>query len=416
MSLPRSLVAALFAFAFVLSGCGTAEPPPANRIDAAWHRQDLLDNLLARWLAVAPTDTGFMRTEVSRAWQVRTDRSVELTAQSRLVYSLYGGYQASGDRRYLDAAEKGAEFLLRHFRDAKSGGLFKAVGRDGKAVDTSKNTYGHAFAILAFAEAYRVNRNDRYRDAAFSAWRAVNTGLRDPNGGLRPSAPRNFGPTHEQRTQNPVMHMFEAMVALYDATEDPEALAGAQSIGRFVLYTLLQGNAQGEASIPEWYNENWEELPKEQGGYVDLGHQFEWAYLLDRAGARGMSAMYSEVAGRLLAYGLRVGYDDQAGGCYDRAYSDQTVNMAKGWWQQSECLRTLMHFAAKPDYPDLWDRYEQTLGLVRTDFVDSIDGGWRMRAEGACEPSKCPDAQPEPYHMTGMHREALNLANRGSSR
>jgi len=58
----------------------------------------------------------------------------------------------------------------------------------------------------------------------------------------------------------------------------------------------------------------------------------------------------------------------------------------------------------------MWRRYEQTEGLIRQQFIDSQFGGWSTRPASVCATSQCPDEQPDPYHMTGMHMAALTLA------
>jgi len=54
--------------------------------------------------------------------------------------------------------------------------------------------------------------------------------------------------------------------------------------------------------------------------------------------------------------------------------------------------------------------YEQTVDFVRAQFVDSRNGGWPIRPASVCERSECPNEQPDPYHMIGMHMAALKLA------
>jgi mannobiose 2-epimerase len=400
-----------------IGGIASCDFPSSRRFvpDAQWHQRALVEGHLSHWLAVAPSETGFLHSSVTRTWQLRNQKSTDLVGQTRLIYVLLSGYELTADPRYLDAARRGADFLLRHFRDTVHGGFFKVVGTDGQVVNDSKHSYGHAFAIFALAHAYRVTQDERYRDAAVSGWRAVSFGLRDPGGGFRGSAPRDFGKSAEMRTQNPVMHLFEAMLALHEATGDAESLAGARGIGDFVLHKLLQGKPDGSAYIAEWYNDKWEPLPRESGGYIDVGHQFEWAFLLDIAGARGLSGVYPGAAQRVLDYAIKVGYDETDGGAFNRAFPDGAVAREKGWWQQSECLRTLMHYAALYGKPDMKRRYEQTLTLVQNEFIDTRNGGWSPMAKSACARQSCADEQPDAYHMTSMHREALELAARAKA-
>jgi mannose/cellobiose epimerase-like protein (N-acyl-D-glucosamine 2-epimerase family) len=407
MSLPFAV--ALIVAAATLPGCDALSERPLEP-DAAWHKQALIDGHLSHWLAAAPSESGFLQTNVTRTWQRREQKSTDLTAQSHQIYVLLSGYELTGDPRYLDAARAGADFLLRYFRDPVNGGFFRVVAADGRVLNDAKFAYGHALVIFALAHAYRVTKDERYRDAAFAAWRTINFGLRDSSGGFRISAPRDFAVAEESRVLDPVSHLLEAMLALHEATGDAEALAGVRQIGDFLLYKMLQGRPDGTAFFPEWYDAAWGPLPQGGGGYIDLGHQAEVAYLLDVAGARGLSPIYPAAAQRVADYVLKVGYDESVGGCYSRAVTDGTVTRDKGWWQQSGCLRMLMRFAARYGKPDMKRRYEQTLAFVREEFIDTANGGWYPRMKSQCARSPCPDEQPDAYHMVGLHREALDLA------
>jgi len=408
-------VAATIVLATGILGCDFVGSRPLQP-DAKWHERALVDGHLAHWLAVAPSESGFLRASVTRAWQPREQKATDLVAQSRLIYVLLSGYEVTGDSRYLDAARRGADFLLRYFPDPVHGGLFRIVDAEGRVVRDSKHTYGHAFAIFALAHAYRVTKDERYSGAALATWRVVQANLRDPGGGFRPEVPRDFSDgASGSRTQNPVMHLFEALLALHGATGDPEALAGARSIGDFVVYRLLHGLPDGGAYIAEWYDAKWEPLPEDRGGNIDLGHQFEWAFLLNPSEKRGLPALYTAVAQRLLDYAIKTGYDEQKGGCFNAAYTDGRVVREKGYWQQSECLRTVMHYAALYGKSDMKRRYEQTLTLIRDEFIDAKNGGWFVMTKSACARQSCPDEQPDAYHMTTMHREALALAARAKA-
>ena len=141
-------VAAIFAIAAGIAGCDLFDSRPLQP-DAKWHEQALVEGHLAHWLAVAPTETGFLHASVTRAWKPREQKVTDLVTQSRLIYVLISGYEVTGDSRYLDAARRGADFLLRHFPDSVHGGLFRIVDTEGRVVSDSKHAYGHAFAIFA---------------------------------------------------------------------------------------------------------------------------------------------------------------------------------------------------------------------------------------------------------------------------
>ncbi|MFG6485694.1 AGE family epimerase/isomerase [Roseateles sp. BYS78W] len=404
--LRRRPVLALLA---ALAACSDPASRDRSRIDAAWHRADL-DRLLQRWLAHAPQPGGGFQLLFSRDWQPQPQPELELTGQARLVYAFAAGHEITGDARCLDAARRGADYLLDRFVDPVHGGFFHTVAPDGSPRATIKRAYGHAFVLLALTQLYRTGRDARHRDAALKAWNAIRTGFFEAGGGLVNECNRDFKPMGGMHTQNPVMHMFEALLALSEATGDKGVQAGARLLGDFVCYRLLQGQADGGARIPEWYDAAWQPLAtKEAGGYIDLGHQFEWAHLLTSGAA--LSPVYAQVAERVLAYALSAGYDDNDGGCGQRAFPDGArTDASKGWWQQAECLHALVVTAGTSGRNDLWRRYEQTLGLVREQLADAEQGGWRAAYALPCKSGGCKDEQPDPYHMVSLHRAALQQA------
>lgn len=391
-----------------LLGCDP-QPQACRQIDTRWHRQDLIPGNLAHWLAAAPADNGFFRSAFTRDWQAAPAAGVPLTAQARLIYAMVRGYDATGDQHYLDAAKRGGDFLLEHFRDPEHPGWYDEVGPDGKVRSAAKKTYSHAFSILALAHLYRVSRDERYREAALLTWGWLYLYLRDPAGGYPPEAKADFTAADGLRTQNPVMHLFEAVLALWEITRDPDALTGVRDIGDFIVGRLLV-RRQRDAYIPEWYSPRWTPLPGDQGGYIDLGHQFEWAYLLSAANLRGLPDSYAQAGEAILTYALQEAYDQDQGGCFNRLSPEGLKDLAKGWWEQSETLRTLMHYATVRGHTELWPRYEQTLAMVKRDFADAVHGGWYPSPLKDCGKSPCTLPQAGfGYHIAAMHMEALDL-------
>lgn len=407
-ALTMAVWAAFLTLAALTTGCD-ARPEESKRIDAAWHTSNLADRLLPRWLELAPSESGFMRTAFDRSWKPKAEQPGYLTDQARLVYSLIIGYEITRDTRYLTAAERGADFLLTRYRDPVHGGFYTRVAADGKVIYDSKFTYGNAFALLALSHMARVTSEARYRTAALAAWRDIDLNLRDGKGGFFKELPRDFSKTgttaNELKTQNPLMHLFEALLALHDATQDPVAMKGAKSIGEFVVYRLLQGRPDDSASIPEWYDNDWKPITtRDKGGYTDIGHQFEWAHLLWEAEARGLTGIFALTAERLLSFAIKIGYDETNGGAYRVLYPDGGVEKSKFWWQQTEALRAFMMSATLNKKKDMWRRYEQTLKLVQEEFVDKTNGGWHDRA---CARGDCNGDQVEPYHMVALHAFAI---------
>lgn len=397
--------AALACCLALLAACDTdgGTGGPASVANVEWHRKDLNAHV-SRWLAIAPTPSGLMQGEFDRSWKPANTSAGDLTLHSRVVYTMLVGYEATGDKRALEAARHGADFMLAHFRDPEFGGFFQRVDAAGKALNTGKNTYGHAFALLALSHAARVTGEPKYKDAALTAWHDIRRNLQLPQGGLRMEAPRDFKPSGGRfHSQNHLMHMFEALLALIEATGDQTVVADARELGDFVLYKLMVGLPAGGAYIPEWYDAQW--VPLQDGnGYTDIGHQFEWSHLLRSAERRGLPSLYGEVADRLLKYAVANGYDEQDGGVFNRVQPNGQVDRNKYWWPQAEAMRA---FLAVPGRPDMVRRYRETQELVDKEFLDQENGGWLLGPRKACPHGGCSKRQPDPYHLVGLHWAVL---------
>jgi mannose/cellobiose epimerase-like protein (N-acyl-D-glucosamine 2-epimerase family) len=396
--------AALACCLALLAACDT-DGGAAGVANVEWHRKDLNAHV-SRWLAIAPTPSGLLHGEFDREWKPIRAGTGDLTLHSRLVYTMLIGYEANGDKRALEAARQGADFLLAHFRDREFGGFFQRVDATGKPLGSVKNTYGHAFALFALAHTARVTGEAQYKEAALAAWQDIRRHLQLPQGGLRMEAPRDFKPSAGRYiSQNHLMHMFEALLALIEATGDPSALADARELGDFVLHKLMVGLPNGAAHIPEWYDAQWTPL-QDNNGYTDIGHQFEWSHLLRSAERHGLPPVYGEVADRLLKYAVAEGYDEQDGGVFNRIYPNGEVDRSKHWWPQAEAMRAFLAVAQRPD---MARRYGETQELVDREFLDHENGGWLLGPRKACQNGNCGKQQPEPYHLVGMHWTALSM-------
>lgn len=376
-------------------------------LDLTWFRTHLLEEILPRWLRSACTETGLFLPRLDRQWiRIEGDFGT-LVSQSRLLYNFSAGYRFTGERAYLEAVERGARFLTDRFVDRESGGCFWSCGMDGEARDRTKIAYGHAFAIFGLAHAFGATGDTLFRDAAFQVWEVVKSRFFDVHGGLIPSLTRELQDAGGTRTQNPIMHLFEALLALGELAESPAVLHEAGRIADFVLTKLVR---PADGALPEVYTPDWMPLPGDRKGRIDIGHQFEWAFLLTRAVDLGLPEGFLAAADRLLDYGLAHGYDAQNGGVFSPAALDGTVlSDRKSWWEQCEAMRTLLHFASFRGRTDLAGKAAQTLRFIQAHFVDPEFGGWYMvvESDGTVPNTDKGTEWKLDYHVTGMCLEAL---------
>lgn len=379
--------------------------------DPAWFRQHLAE-LLDRWLQAAVTGTGFLHPNLSREWRQVSPSRATIVSQARLVFNFATGYRLLGDARCLEETRRSADFLLARFLDRRHGGCYWSVDADGDAIDDRKDAYGHAFCLFGLAHAAMATGERDYLTAAEGVFDTLQLRLTDSRGGLVSRASRDWYPESGGRSQNPMMHLFEALLAMHEAG-GVGALAAAESCRRFVERRMWPG-AQ---TLPEMYDAEWEPQPEEAGGRLDVGHHFEWAYLHSAGAAAGLDRRCISLGSRLLDAGIRMGYDPIVGGVWSAVrYNHEPLGTVKGWWQQCEALRAMMRFAAVHGRQELRGPIDATLRLCRSRFIDPEYGGWYMQEYRVDSAGTAKGNEWKvDYHIVGMCAEALRPVEPASS-
>jgi len=364
--------------------------------ETAWLRDWVCAELLPLWARHAPLENGLFRTCFDRTWLPTGAERVLLVAQARLIHNFCVGWRLTGDARYRDLAAHGVAALRRFFRDPRHGGWFCACTLDGDVADERKDCYHHAFTVFALAHAALALDDARARDEAWQTWELMRRRFADEHGGFRWHADRAFECTETERSQNPMMHSFEALLALAAAGGGTAALAEAANVWEFVA-----ARRQADGTLPEVYGPVWRPLPVADGGRLDLGHACEWAQLLDRAVRLGMPGTLLADAHRFLEYGLRFGLDREHGGLASPAALDgaHLPGTRKGWWEQCEALRAMTLFARDHGRDDLVEPLLRTRDFFLREFRDGEHGGLYLQPPARLEKGT---AYKVDYHLVAL--------------
>lgn len=388
----------------------------STELDLNWFKSHLLDEILPKWLT-SITAQGLFLPHFDRKWQPLHRNFGTLVSQCRLLYNFSQGYALTGNKLYLDAVEGGALFLLDHFRDKKYGGWYWSCGLDGEVKESRKDGYGHAFTLFGLSHAYACTRNPALQEAMLSTWDVLNTRFRDEHGGFYWRMTESFEPAEPTKSQNPTMHLFEALLAASSVGGVDSLIEEARRVGDFVLFRLVRAT---DRRLPEVYHEDWTELPVDEsavtrGGRLDIGHSFEWAYLTSYALERGLPAYYGSYANSFMLNGLALGFDWESGGIYSPATpTGQITTQRKGWWEQCEAIRALLNFVVVHNRADLIEPLQKMVGFVQNDFVDPEYGGWYYAVGPGITPTELEKGNEWKldYHVVGMCMEAIRLADR----
>jgi cellobiose epimerase len=423
-----------------------------KHVDRNWVRKAAVNDLLDYWVKAAVMPNGFIQENLDRQWKPWGEqREASLNGQGRVLYTLAIGYEMSGgDKRYLDAITKAADFLLK-MHDDQYGGYYNRMTPDLKVIDDTKGGY-QSFAIFSLAHAARVTKNDRYAKAALELFRELKTKMADgpfisgnfkrdfsgpapfvmgsggrggaggrggpggaPGGpGATPGGPGAAQPRGggfgAPGGHNLSVHMFEALLGLYEATKSKEVwdTITAQLDFMAKVYDYDRG------FLSESYDADWKPTGNPAG---NTGHLFEWASLLSRAVELGADPKFIELGSRNLDLGLK-SYNKEVGGLGGRNASGAPSFML--WWPQCEVIKATAHYAILRGRSDLWPYYQQTLDFVKKTYLDTQYGGWfegytpgstrEALGERAFIKGAVDGPELSPYHMISMFHDLWRIA------
>ncbi len=207
------------------------------------------------------------------------DRKPDLVAplrvrvQFRQIYCLSHAAVLGWFPQGAEIALSAWEATCKHFWNAKDGGgFFHILSADGSFSDSRRDSYDHAFAILALSWLARATGERRLLDRLDELLAYIDARLTDADGILLEGDPHRL-----PRRQNPQMHWFEAMLAMHDALGHPQALERAARYRHF-FETVLFDRSTG--TLGEYFTQDFKPVPGEVGASVEPGHQAEWTWLL----------------------------------------------------------------------------------------------------------------------------------------
>ena len=271
-------------------------------------------------------------TEVPRRVMVQA-RQISVFAAA----ALSGRYPGGADLALRAARAMIADHLA---SDGAPGWVF-SVDRAGRLVEGKRDLYAHAFVLFALSWALRLERDPGFEAAIEATLAMIDGAFADRlNGGYWDCLPRADG----LRRQNPHMHLFEALLSLYEATGRDDVLGRCRQLHGLAIDRFIDGRT---GALREYYDDAWRVHPAPGAGRVEPGHLFEWAWLLRRY-ERASGEDQSVVVGGLLGFAERHGLDAGCGRIVDELGEDGTVHLASSRsWPHAEALKALTGEAAR---------------------------------------------------------------------
>ncbi len=327
--------------------------------------------------------------------------------QARQIYvyahAQHLGWFAEGGALALAAFDR----LVDTAREAGKGGFAHLLAPDFRPVDTRRDSYDHAFMVLAFAWCWRATGEARVRQALDDVLAFIASDLTLPDGSLREDD-RNSLP----RRQNPHMHMVEAMLALAETGVRQDGIARADRLLGVVLKHFLD---QRTALLGEFFDADLRLATGHAGQIVEPGHMAEWVWLLHkRAGLAAVDQLVpdiGELSGKLLANALATA-DPRTGLLIDEASRDgSALRSMRRLWPQTELAKAWIA-QARAGVPGAADKAAAALEhLFETYIRPAPAGAWidQVDADGHLISNRLPGSSF--YHVFVAILEADAAAN-----
>jgi D,D-heptose 1,7-bisphosphate phosphatase len=229
-------------------------------------------------------------------------------------------------------ADRCVDYMLASFyRPDGKPGFVHALAPDGRIADATRDTYGQAFALLGLAWYHSLTGDREILNVADAVLAFLDQDLATGDGGYLDSAPRRDA----IRRQNPHMHLFEALLALNQATNDAKYLARAAGLFDVFATRLFQ---PASGTLCEYLSEDLTPLADVRGSVTEPGHHYEWICLL-RDFARASGRDVEPFGAALYDHANRHGWDTHGCVVDEVDTVGAVVSGARRSWPHAEGLK-----------------------------------------------------------------------------
>lgn len=305
----------------------------------------------------------------------------QLVSSTRLVvnYALAGLH--FDHEPYRQRARHGLDYVEQvHWRAEP--GLYAWTLRDHKPEDLTQQAYGYAFVLLAYAACLKagvigspgpLHRTFDLLEQRF--WQA--------DQGLYADELSADGVLSDYRGQNANMHLCEAMIAAYEASQDDKFLDRARTLANNIAFRqadltggLIWEHYTTDFSIDWDYNKDDPRHLYRPWGFQP-GHQTEWAKLLLMLHRHDPQPRYTERARSLFDRAWQLSWDDDHGGLvYGFDPQGQWCDDDKYFWVQAESFAAAALLLQATGDEHYRHCYQQLWQYSWDHFVDHEYGAW----------------------------------------
>ena len=340
-----------------------------------------------------------------------------LVSSTRFIYNYSMAYIHFKDDEYLDAVRHGINFLRNSHLNQKTGGYAWILNGQSMA-DSSNYCYGLAFVLLAYSTAYKAGISEAkiYIEEVFELMEKYF--WRDEFGLYTDEISSDWSEVSNYRGQNANMHSCEALIASYEATNEPKYLDRALIISDNICNRQAE---QADGLIWEHYSSEWridwsfnkdkpDDLFRPWG--FQVGHLTEWSKLLLILERYVNKDWLLPRAIELFEDAVEMGWDEKNDGLfYGFAPNGDICDRDKYFWVQAESFAAAALLANRTKDAKYSDWYERIWQFSWKHMIDHKYGAWFRILDGKnnkYDDLKSPAGKTD-YHTMGACYEVLKV-------
>jgi N-acylglucosamine 2-epimerase len=315
---------------------------------------------------------GYLTCLDTRGEVYDTDKFVWLQARQVWTYSmLHECLERRGD--WLGVARHGAEFLLKHGRDAE-GNWYFSLARDGRPLVQPYNIFSDCFAAMAFAAFGRATGEASATDVALQTWKNILARRDDPKGVYNKAYPG----TRQLRGFALPMILCNLAGELADVIGADEVEHMTDECIRDVMDVFLD---RGRMLVRENVLPDGSHDDSFEGRLVNPGHGIEGMWFIMAAAERRGDKATIDLAAEAVLSTLAFAWDQDFGGMYYFLDAEGRPPLQlewdqKLWWVHVETLIALLMAFRLTGRDECWEWFRKVHDYAWSHFADDENGEW----------------------------------------
>jgi mannose/cellobiose epimerase-like protein (N-acyl-D-glucosamine 2-epimerase family) len=344
----------------------------------------------------------------------------QLVSSTRIIVNYANAAKVLNKPQYLNVAKHGLNFLENIHWQEKSQTYAWTI-QDNQPKDMTQQAYGYAFVLLAYA-AVRKAEIITSDDKLHQIFDLLEQRFWQAEYGLYADELSEDGNLSDYRGQNANMHLCEAMIAAYEATNNKVFLERAKTIATNICQRqakltdgLIWEHFTSDFQIDWNYNINDPKNLYRPWGFQP-GHQTEWAKLLLQLNRHDPQVWLVDKAKMLFDVAYDKAWDEQHGGLiYGFDPQGECCDDDKYFWVQAESFAAAALLYEVTDEQQYHDKYQELWNYSWEHLVDHKHGAWfrvlhrdnsKYSNEKSSAGAKCD------YHTLGACFEVIAISNK----